>query len=143
MLKTRQSRVEWIGDLQNGGGQVTTESGAMSEVPFGFGSRFLDAPGSNPEELLAAAHGSCFATHLGLLLTQNGTPAESLDIDCEVELKQVGETRVEFTHSRINVQATVADISPHKFKTIVAEAANDCPMSRAINIDVRASGSLL
>ena len=142
-MLARTSKVEWSGDLQTGGGQVSTESGAMDEVPFGFGSRFLDAPGSNPAELLAAAHGSCFATHLGLLLSQNGTPAESLEINCQVDLERVAETRVEFARSRIDVKATISNLTSQQFDTLLAEAAVDCPLSRAINIEVQATGSLI
>ena len=142
-MKTRHSTVEWIGDLTDGGGQVSTESGAMQEVPFGFGSRFLDAPGSNPEELLAAAHGSCFATHLGLLLAKQGTPAETLDIGCKVHLRQVAADRVEFASSSIDVRARIANLSDEMFQKIVAEAIVDCPLSRAFRIDVAATGTLV
>ena len=115
----------------------------MQEVPFGFGSRFLDAPGSNPEELLAAAHGSCFATHLGLLLAKQGTPAETLDIGCKVHLRQVAADRVEFASSSINVRARIANLSDEMFQKIVAEAIVDCPLSRAFRIDVAATGTLV
>jgi lipoyl-dependent peroxiredoxin len=135
-MKTRRATVEWMGDLRNGGGQVTSQSGALKEKPFGFGSRFLDEPGTNPEELLAAAHASCLATHLAMLLSQNGTPPEELTITASIHLARTGESRVKLASSRLEIVCRVADLPDHRFQAIAREAATDCPMSRALDIEL-------
>lgn len=141
-MKTRLANIEWVGDLTDGGGQITTESEALSEKPFGFGSRFLDEPGTNPEELLAAAHASCFATHLALLLAQNGTPLEELAISSSVQLDRIGESRVEISGTSMNLDCRVAHLTDDMFQEIVTEAAADCPMSRALRISLDVTARL-
>ncbi len=141
-MKTRKATIEWRGDLRSGGGQISSESGALFEKPFGFGSRFLDEPGTNPEELLAAAHASCLATHLAMLLSQNGTPAEEILIESAIHLARTGETRVELASSRIEIRCRVADLPNQHFQEIAREAVADCPMTRALKIQVTCDARL-
>lgn len=142
-MKNRKAMIEWIGNLHDGGGQITSESGALTEKPFGFGSRFLDEPGTNPEELLAAAHASCFATHLAHLLAQHGTPPETMEIASSIKLDRIGDTRVEISGAQFEVTCSVANLDEKSYQPIIDETSKDCPMSRALNIKVRVSASLV
>ncbi len=141
-MRTRQAMVEWRGDLRNGGGQITSELGALSETPFGFGSRFLDEPGTNPEELLAAAHASCVATHLAMLLSRSDAPPEEMTVTSSIHLARTGESRVTIESSAIDIVCRVADLPDPHFQEIAGQAASECPMSRALNLRVTWSARL-
>ncbi|MBX3440606.1 MAG: OsmC family peroxiredoxin, partial [Planctomycetaceae bacterium] len=82
----RKGSAVWQGGIKDGRGAITTESGALSEYPYGFASRFEGQRGTNPEELIAAAHSGCFAMQLSAFLAENGTPADELKVTAAVEL---------------------------------------------------------
>jgi lipoyl-dependent peroxiredoxin len=127
----RHATAVWSGDLKTGKGAITAQSGALSNNPYSFNSRFEDESGksaTNPEELLAAAHASCFAMQLSHFLAENGTAAAKLEATAHVEL--VPGTGV--TGSALTLTASVPGISDAKFQELAAKAKAECPISKAL-----------
>jgi lipoyl-dependent peroxiredoxin len=127
----RHANAVWSGDLRTGKGSITAQSGALSNNPYSFNARFEDESGksaTNPEELLAAAHASCFAMQLSHFLAENGTPASKIDATAHVEL--VPGTGI--TGSAITLIGTVPGISADKFLELANKAKAECPVSKAL-----------
>ena len=121
----------WKGALKDGTGVIDTQSGALAGVPYSFKARFEDESGksgTNPEELLAAAHAGCFAMQLSHFLAENGTPATKLDAKAVVTL--VPGTGI--TDSAITLVGTVPGIDAAKFKELADKAKAECPVSKAL-----------
>ena len=121
----------WNGSIKEGGGKVTTQSGAIKDQPYTFKMRFEDESGrsgTNPEELIAAAHSGCFAMQLSGFLTENGTPPTEIKATAAVEL--VPGTGI--TGSALTVEAKVPNIDAAKFREIAERAKAQCPVSRAL-----------
>lgn len=132
----RTSKAHWSGTLKEGSGTLSSTSGALSDLPYSFRSRFENPDGrsgTNPEELIAAAHAGCFAMQLSAFLAENGTPAEALDVTAVVEL--VPGTGI--TGSALSLEGKVPGIDAKKFAEIAERAKKECPVSRALGaIDV-------
>jgi osmotically inducible protein OsmC len=135
--QTEESRMDrhatavWQGTLKEGKGTVDTQSGALTGVAYSFKGRFEDESGksgTNPEELLAAAHAGCFAMQLSHFLAENGTPAEKLDAKAVVTL--VPGTGI--TASAITLVGTVPGLDDAKFKELADKAKAECPVSKAL-----------
>jgi lipoyl-dependent peroxiredoxin len=127
----RHATAVWSGDLKTGKGSITAQSGALSSNPYSFAARFEDESGksaTNPEELLAAAHASCFAMQLSHFLAENGTTATKLEAVAHVEL--VPGTGV--TGSALTLTANVPGITDAKFQELAAKAKAECPISKAL-----------
>ena len=127
----RHANAIWSGDLKSGKGNITAQSGALSNNPYSFNSRFEDESGksaTNPEELIAAAHAGCFAMQFSHFLAENGTPATKLDATAHVEL--VPGTGI--TGSALAVIGTVPGISAEKFSELANKAKAECPVSKAL-----------
>ena len=129
-MPTRIANAHWEGDFKRGGGTVAVDSG-MFEGPYNFSGRFENGTGTNPEELLGAAHASCFAMALSVGLTQAGTPPESLDVEAKVTVDQVeggfGITRID-----LDLRGKVPGIDEATFKEAAAGAKAACPLSKAL-----------
>lgn len=138
----RHATAVWHGDLKEGGGSVETQSGVLHGHRYSFASRFEDEEPSaitNPEELIAAAHASCFAMQLSALLAENGTPAEQLEAKATVELVPAKG----ITESALVLTAKVPDIEEEKFEELAEKAKRECPVSKALGaIDVRLTAEL-
>ena len=138
----RNATAIWSGDLKSGKGSVSAQSGALSNNPYSFNSRFVDETGksaTNPEELIAAAHAGCFAMQLSHFLAENGTPAAKLDATATVELVP-GKG---ITGSALKLIGTVPGIDDAKFQELAAKAKAECPVSKALGaIDVTLDASL-
>ncbi len=132
----RHATAIWKGDLKGGQGTLDSQSGALEALPYSFKARFEDekgTSGTNPEELIAAAHAGCFAMQLSHFLAENGTPAEKLDAKAVVTL--VPGTGI--TGSAITLRGTVPGIDEAKFKELAEKAKAGCPVSKALGaIDV-------
>ena len=125
----RHASAIWSGDLKSGKGTVSAQSGALSNNPYSFHARFDDESGksaTNPEELLAAAHASCFAMQLSHFLAENGTTATKLEAVAHVEL--IPGTGI--TGSALTLTASVPGISDAKFQELANKAKAECPVSR-------------
>lgn len=131
----RHANVVWNGSLTKGSGRVETQSRALKDLPIGFKARFEDETGlagTNPEELIAAAHASCIAMQLAHLLAENGTPPESLYSKSEVDLQPAEGGGFEIRSSAITMIGKVPGLEEHKFKEIAARAKEICPVSKAL-----------
>jgi osmotically inducible protein OsmC len=127
----RTATAIWNGTLKEGGGKVTTLSGAIKDQPYTFKTRFENEDGkagTNPEELIAAAHSGCFAMQFSAFLAENGTPATELKAMAAVEL--IPGTGI--TGSALSVEGKVPGIDAAKFKEIAERAKAQCPVSRAL-----------
>ena len=136
----RHATAVWKGTLREGGGVLDVQSGAFSALPYTHKGRFVDEEGrsgTNPEELIAAAHSGCFAMQLSAFLADNGTPAESLNVTANVEL--IPGTGI--TGSALTLEGKVPGIDAAKFKELADKAKAECPVSRAlgaINVSLEA-----
>jgi osmotically inducible protein OsmC len=129
-MPTRLAKAHWEGDFKRGGGSVALGSGAF-EGPYNFSGRFEDGTGTNPEELVGAAHAACFAMALSVGLTQAGTPPESLDVDAHVTIDQV-DGGFQITKIVLDLKGKVPGIDEAAFKEAAAGAKANCPLSKAL-----------
>ena len=138
----RHATAVWKGNLKEGTGTIDTQSGVFSGQPYSFKGRFEDESGktgTNPEELIAAAHAGCFAMQLSHFLAENGTPAEKLDAKAAVTL--VPGTGI--TGSALTLTGTVPGIDDAKFQELAAKAKQGCPVSQALGaIDISLDAKL-
>jgi osmotically inducible protein OsmC len=142
MTMDRHATAIWKGNLKEGTGTLDSQSGALSGKPYSFKARFEDESGSagtNPEELLAAAHAGCFAMQLSHFLAENGTPADKLEAKAVVTL--VPGTGI--TGSALTLVGTVPGIDEAKFKELAQKAKEGCPLSKALGaIDITLDAKL-
>jgi lipoyl-dependent peroxiredoxin len=131
----RSASAVWKGGLQDGRGTVSTASGAFSNTPYNFKMRFESEPGTNPEELVAAAHAACFSMALSLFLGQAGMTADSIDTTATVTLEQVaGGFAVTSSHLQTNVKVPNADKSA--VDKAIETAKTGCPISKLLNAKI-------
>ena len=129
---SRHATAHWEGDLKTGKGQLSTpQSGLMDKTRYGFNSRFGDEKGTNPEELIAAAHAGCFTMALSAKLTDAGFPPTSLDTRAEVDLSM--ENGPAFSQIRLKVKGVVPGIEAAKFQELAKDAERNCPVSKALS----------
>jgi lipoyl-dependent peroxiredoxin len=129
---SRHALAHWEGDLKSGSGTLSTpQSGLMDGVRYGFNSRFGDQKGTNPEELIAAAHAGCFTMALANKLAEAGHPARALDTRAEVDLSMEGGPSL--SAIRLRLKAKVPGIDPAKFRAVAQDAKDNCPVSRALS----------
>ena len=131
----------WQGDLKTGKGTISTQSGALKDNPYGFNTRFEDAPGTNPEELIGAAHAGCFSMALSMMLGQAGLTAERIDTTAEVTLGKVGEG-FSITAIALTLKAKVPGADANQFQQIANQAKEGCPVSKVLNAQISLSATL-
>src|SRR3954470_4835475 len=124
MIK-RNGRAVCSGGLKDGKGSISTQSGVMDNVQYGFNTRFENGPGTNPEELLAAAHAGCFTMALSAQLGAAGLTAESLETTCSITLDKVGDS-FGITESHLELKARVPGATKEQFETAVSNAKSGC-----------------
>lgn len=139
MKKT--ASVEWKGSLKDGKGSITTETGVLRDAPYGFRSRFEDGPGTNPEELLAAAHAACFSMALSLMLGQANLTADYIRTKAEVTLDKVGDGFT-ITSSHLIVNAKVPGADAATFDSLANQAKAGCPLSKVMNAKITMDATL-
>jgi osmotically inducible protein OsmC len=129
---SRHATAHWEGDLKTGKGQLSTpQSGLMENTRYAFNSRFGDEKGTNPEELIAAAHAGCFTMALSAKLTEAGFPPTSLDTRAEVDLSM--ENGPAFSQIRLKLKGVVPGIDAAQFQALAKDAENNCPVSKALS----------
>ena len=132
MAITRKATAHWEGDLKSGKGRLDTpQSGLLDGTPYGFNSRFGDLRGTNPEELIAAAHAGCFTMALSAKLTEAGHPPQVLDGSAEVDLSMEGGPTL--SAIRLKMKAKVPGLDEAKFRAIADDAKQNCPVSKALS----------
>ena len=132
-IHTGSARYEGFG--KDGKGQVSTQSGVLAAEPYGFATRFEDAPGTNPEELIAAAHASCFTMATSFALARAGFTEGTLDTSCAVTLEKEGDGFT-ISKSALSLQATIPGIAEDEFFRIADEAKAGCPVSKLLNCEI-------
>ena len=140
MAATRQARAIWNGDLAKGMGTVSAvSSGKFQDLPVSWGARTESPQGkTSPEELLAAAHASCFCMALSAGLAKAGTPPEQLDVTATVTFDKIGDSRT-VTSSVLDVRGKVPGIDAAAFAKAADDAKDGCPISRALKGNVKLS----
>ena len=131
-MTEKTATVHWEGQGQNGLGQISTETGALKSYPYGFASRFEDDRlGTNPEELLGAAHAACFTMAFSFACAKAGIATTSIDTTARVNLVKQGEGFV-IDRIALTMQATVPGLDSARFQEIAAAAKGECPLSKAL-----------
>jgi osmotically inducible protein OsmC len=131
-MTEKSASVHWEGRGIRGNGQISTETGALKGYPYGFASRFEDdRRGTNPEEILAAAHASCFTMAFSFVCDKAGIATVSIDTQARVRLTKQGEGFV-IDRIALSMQATVPGIDKARFQELAAAAKRDCPLSKAL-----------
>ena len=133
----RTSKAIWNGPGKTGTGTLTTQSGYLRDIQYSYVSRFEEGEGTNPEELIAAAHAGCFSMKLSFVLGAAGFEPTELATECTITLESGS-----ITGSHLVVQGTVPGITPEKFQSAVEEAKATCPVSKALGIPISVEGSL-
>jgi osmotically inducible protein OsmC len=137
----RSASAVWFGDLRTGDGSLTTHSGALEQAPYSFANRFEDAPGTNPEELIAAAHAGCYTMAVCAALSRGGFKPTRLSTQAVVSLEQIdGSWTISASH--LELRAAVPDISAERFAAIAADAKVNCPVSRALKMPITLNAQL-
>lgn len=140
-MPTRNASATWEGTLQQGNGSFQGESGAVGGK-YSFGTRFGDTPGTNPEELLAAAEAACFSMALSLGLEKNGTPPERVHTDAACTIEKVGEG-FKITTLRLRVRARVPGVDAEAFQRVAQATREGCPVSQALaGVDIQLEAEL-
>ncbi|MFC6099711.1 OsmC family peroxiredoxin [Olivibacter domesticus] len=127
----RNATAIWYGSGQNGKGKLSTESEALKEAQYSYKTRFEDGVGTNPEELIAAAHAGCFTMKLAFNIDSAGFEAESLETTCSIELKDGV-----ITSSYLDVRAKIPNIQKNKLDELVTNAEKNCPISKVLNTNI-------
>ena len=138
----RKGSAEWSGGLKDGRGTITTASGALSAYPYGFASRFEGVAGSNPEELIAAAHAACFTMAMSLALGDAGFKADKMDTSAKVTLEQV-EGGFAITASALTLTASIPGIDQATFDAVAAGAKAGCPVSKLLKAEITLDAKLV
>lgn len=142
MKINRSGSAAWSGGLKDGKGTISTQSGALDAYPYGFATRFEGVPGSNPEELIAAAHASCFTMALSMILGEAGLTADKLETSAVVTLEQK-DGGFAVTASALALKATIPGADDAAFQELAAKAKANCPISKLLNADISLSAELL
>ena len=131
----RKASAQWNGGLKDGKGSISTDSGVLRDTQYSFGTRFENGAGTNPEELIAAAHAGCFSMALSGQLTTAGTPPESIRTTATVSMEKL-DAGFTVTGVHLDVTARVPGIDQGAFETAANNAKTGCPISRLLNAKI-------
>jgi osmotically inducible protein OsmC len=134
----RFATANWKGSGKDGKGTNTTQSGVLKDTQYSYKSRFEDGTGTNPEELIAAAHAGCFSMKLSFVLGEAGFTPENIDTKCTVTLENGA-----ITESHLELKAKVPGIDEAKFKECADNAKANCPISKSLNTNITLDASLV
>jgi len=140
-MKTHGSAV-WSGGIKDGKGAISSHSGALKEYPYGFASRFEGKPGTNPEELIGAAHAGCFTMALSLILGEAGLTAEQMNTKAEVTLDKVDDGFA-ITAVHLTLEAKIPGADDAKFQELAGKAKAGCPVSKLLNTNITLDAKLV
>ena len=134
----RKANAIWKGTGKEGTGQVSTQSTVLNKTQYSFSSRFEEGIGTNPEELVAAAHAGCFSMKLSFVLNEAGFTADEINTDCIITLDNGA-----ITKSELLLKAKVPGISKEKFDTCAKDAKENCPISKLLNTQISLEAQLV
>lgn len=135
-MKKRKATAVWNGSGKDGKGHLTTQSSTLNQTQFSYKSRFEEGVGTNPEELVAAAHAGCFAMKLSFVLNEAGFTPDELHVDCTVTLED------SITNSELTLKAKVPGITKEKFEECANNAKDNCPISKSLSGKISLNASL-
>ncbi|MET0376677.1 MAG: OsmC family protein [Rhizorhabdus sp.] len=135
-MTTRTATARYTGFGKEGRGAVTTQSGVLTDQYYGFNSRFEDEKGTNPEELVAAAHAGCFTMALSFALARAGFTEGTLETKAAVKLEQDGEGGFTITRSDLTLNAEIPGISQDQFAELAKGAEKNCPVSKLLKAEI-------
>lgn len=138
----RNASAVWNGSLKTGTGTVSAPGGALKSIPYSFNSRFASGAGTNPEELIAAAHSGCFAMALSGVLGEAGFTPDKLEVTAEISLDNVPAAGWTVTASHLILTAKIPGIDDAKFQELAAKAKAGCPISRLLNATITLTAKL-
>lgn len=133
----RSASAVWQGSLKEGAGKLTTQSKTLDSTQYSFKTRFEDGVGTNPEELIAAAHAGCFTMQLSAFIGEAGFEIESIETQCVITLENGT-----ITNSDLTVNGKIAGISADKFQELVTKAEQNCPVSKVLNAKISSTAAL-
>lgn len=140
-MATKKAWAVWKGGLKDGGGTISTETGVLKEAPYGFKSRFENGKGTNPEELIAAAHAGCYSMALSLMLGESGMTPERIETHAEVTIEQIGDG-FEITASHLIVVAKIRVANKERFQEVANKAKEGCPVSKLLKARITMDAKL-
>ena len=140
-MTTTHGSAKWQGGIKDGKGAISTNSGALSDYPYGFASRFEGKPGSNPEELIGAAHAACFTMALSLILGEANLKAEQMETKAEVTLEKVADGFA-ITAVHLTLTAKIPGTDDAKFQELAGMAKAGCPVSKLLNTKITLDATL-
>lgn len=132
---------KWMGSLTDGKGLVSTESGALSDQPYGFNTRFQDGAGTNPEELIGASHASCFSMALSMILGHDDLTPEEIKTTSKIYLDKK-DSGYEVVKAYLTVAAIVPGASEEAFEKAATTAKENCPISKLLNCEITMTAKL-
>ena len=141
MKINRKGSAGWKGGLKDVRGALSTESGALDKYPYGFASRFEGQKGSNPEELLAAAHAGCFTMALSLILGEAGLTAEEMNTSANVTLEKL-DSGFAITAVKLTLKAKIPGTDQATFEELAGKAKANCPVSKLFKADITLEATL-
>ncbi len=142
MSIVKKASAHWEGDLKTGIGSISTETGVLREAPYGFKARFEGGKGTNPEELIGAAHAGCFSMALSMILGGENLTAESIDTTADVTLDQVeGGFAISAVH--LTLKAKVPGATQEQFEKLTNMAKEGCPVSKVLNATITLDATLI
>ncbi|WP_330441574.1 OsmC family protein [Flavobacterium sp. C4GT6] len=134
----RHATAHWEGSLKEGAGKLTTQSTVLNNTQYSFKTRFEDGNGTNPEELVAAAHSGCFTMQLTAYINEAGYEVASIETKCDIDFQNGS-----IVESHLSVVAKVAEISTDQFQELVKKAESNCPISRLLNTKITSNATLV
>ncbi|ABN77341.1 OsmC family protein [Cereibacter sphaeroides] len=137
----RKGSAVWTGDLKTGKGTVSTQSGVLSEAQYGFNTRFEEGPGTNPEELIGAAHAGCFSMALSNVLGEAGMTAERIETTATVSLEKQGDGFA-ITAVHLDLTASIPGASEESFREAAEKAKAGCPVSKLMTAEITMTAKL-
>ena len=141
-MTTTHGSAKWQGGIKDGKGAISTKSGALNDYPYGFASRFEGKPGSNPEELIGAAHAACFTMALSLILGEAKFTAEQMDTNAKVTLEQA-EGGFSITAVHLTLKAKIPGIDQATFEELTGKAKAGCPLSKVLRANITLDAALV
>ena len=138
----RSASAHWTGDLKTGKGEISTQSGVLKDSPYGFNTRFEGKPGTNPEELIGAAHAGCFSMALSMILEQHDLVAEKIDTKADVKLEKV-DGGFAITAVHLTLKAKIPGATQEQFEQATEEAKTGCPVSKLLNAEITLDAELV
>jgi osmotically inducible protein OsmC len=134
----RNATAVWRGSVKEGNGALTTQSTTLNSTQYSFGSRFEEGVGTNPEELVAAAHSGCFSMQLSAFIGEAGFTPDSIETKCVIDFQNGS-----IISSTLTVEAKIPGISNDTFQELVTKAEKNCPISKLLNTEITSVATLL